>query len=501
MVYELAVAVEEPINPWQVESRSNMFLCKFVTTSGTEFRLVPAPQIHRICRKIYDDVRERHPFYRVNEFKFDTMDHLHVFLAAITPTRRRMICNITLERSPDMHTVVDPTWSPIHLPKHRHAVSLLYQCSSLQKLHVIADVGHPNLRREHPMAACQRNMNQALVKHFKYTFHPSSLWNFSTFSLSIKCEGSQRFQIEMGKKSTYIELGTNFRQYPDTLLTALRLNFMLIVYKVVHGTIEVHEGLLGSDAKQSLLREAITAAKLDFPGEDRITQDMSNSSSGTIATRTRQRCSTNTTSRMGTLNPRGFRKYTADGSIQGFIEIHQVRWSNENIIECDIEWGNPEPTHYDVSQPNIDIGPCNAIQESERPRSWEPLECMLGYRSLRALEKFYRARIDRERREFYDPMVQLDRIKAMPDPKDIVVIANGILKLEDLSKRERKSYTNDWIRLHGDWCKLVLALEKLVENQKKAAERQQKAAARQEKAAARQQKIAARQGNSSSVGK
>ncbi|OTA99452.1 hypothetical protein M426DRAFT_256112 [Hypoxylon sp. CI-4A] len=154
MIYELAVFVDKPIRPRQVQAGSN----KFHWNSKGEGQLATV-SLARTCRTMYAEMEHWCPFYRVNTFEFsDTIDGLHPFLAAITPQRREEIRCITLsvDSLPSFFnrhpwTFRNPFhWRRRHDTAYEDVLVLLSQCKDLHshKLLLTMDLYNRFLVRE-----------------------------------------------------------------------------------------------------------------------------------------------------------------------------------------------------------------------------------------------------------------------------------------------------------------------------------------------------------------
>lgn len=189
------------------------------------------------------------------------------------------------------------------------------------------------------------------------------------------------------------------------------------------------------------LEKAIYVSEIDFPGEDRIFRDRFNSTTGTISTRTRQKCSKDKVNDLGILE-RSTSKYNAEGILTwSYIKFHGVRW-NGPVIECDVE--NP---HDD---------------DGKGGRSWENLEAVLTTQGRWSLCEHYKglAKVT----AWADPVRDLQKIREMPSPKNITDVVDPLLR--DL-RAETPRFFNHWAR---DWKETQQKHEEMLERLEHAVE-------------------------------
>lgn len=140
MIFEFAVKLDKPVTPRQITGHSNKFTWgdrkqvpvhdhpgnrDYVWECQENTRLAVVP-LNLTCKQFYEELRDYPVFYRINDFQFEVED-LVPYLAAITPGRRSAIQNITV-------TGGCKPKSRRSVALHKHAITLLSQCSALRNV-------------------------------------------------------------------------------------------------------------------------------------------------------------------------------------------------------------------------------------------------------------------------------------------------------------------------------------------------------------------------------
>lgn len=417
MIYELAVYVDEPIRPRQIIDRSNKFVwgnhdCHVSPRARKVLRTSEQPltamQLPKVCRGIYKDLEEFPVFYRINKFSFLKLQDLHSFLVAITPLRRSMIRSITWHY--DDWTMFHSALGKVFMKYHAHILTMLLECVDLREFVLFYDSILP------------RESIQKFLKSVQAADGKWSLWNLPTLNLQMSPKFNARYRPGIIKND---EMLSQLSQI-QTILASRKQHFL---------EEERHGRGLKAMIRGDALQTAVVAANVDVPGEDRVTQDMFNSSSSGVSSRTRRRCLlANYHADTGTIEGTDEGKYDAEGILRGEPSaVTQVRWG-ESTIECKVSW---------------DIEGTWTSRPSE---FWEDLHAILSPSGLFHLGGFYRELIQRARKD----VNELEKLRDIPSPKDVTDISHELLKGW---KGEKGRLC--WARYVREWENYHIQFEKL----------------------------------------
>ncbi|KAI0837427.1 hypothetical protein F5Y06DRAFT_304790 [Hypoxylon sp. FL0890] len=356
MIYEWAVAVEEPIQVKQITRRSNKFVwgkCEKEWRPGMRWILhnleeqpLAVVSLNRTCRQIYQDLERWPVFYRVNILHFSHPIHLSVFLAAITPQRRKMIRRIQVDLTrneysfPHEHPWLRPVRHPLSL---LHSLALLSQCKDLRKLSVLLDFRWEYKLKDY--LGCTNAQHDI-----------PSPWNLPCFLPHMLLPGRQVFV-----------LGSPIPPQCMSQIRWLPVNMQDTIFQMNRDMLaRGHVGQLRHWLRErqwpkwftdldtpSIVSEAITAQQLDFPGENRIARDLFQNTVGSISSRTRRKGREFNPS-LGILHSE-MPKYGAGGELAWqWSDILGIRWNDVFGPEFELRFDQPQ-------------GPVT---------SWEPLRAM-----------------------------------------------------------------------------------------------------------------------------
>ncbi|KAI1101510.1 hypothetical protein F4804DRAFT_347658 [Jackrogersella minutella] len=433
IIYEFAVYVDKPIVPRQVKKYSNKFVWgDYITSRSYDFndeltecresteQELMAVSLFRTCRAMFADLECWHPFYKVNLFEFHGPHSLHLFLAAITPQRRRKIRWIDILHEP----------SSLCLKSlDKKLLALLSQCKDLKTHRLKLTVQYHELSED----GVVRSLTRCLEK-----IQPQShSWrHYNTWSLPF-------FHLE-------------FHLHPDHSGSA----YIPIVVTTIKRAITLHrkrenieEGgpqwFKDMAEDRRLQEDAIAAANIQFPGEERLALSKASSSIGPISSRTRGKCQV--PDPMGTTK-RSIPEYNEEGTVTGRIDyVTEIRW-NGTDIQVKVVW--PQP--------------------SLRNSTWENLSAILDSLCERHIRRCYLSmQYCRYRSVSRGPTMDrnnlVDKIKNMPSPGDIVKVAGNFSFLDNEVGKKRANYVRgQWRELIGEWNSFLKQLAALKNTQVEA---------------------------------
>ena len=455
MIFSYAVCTDKPVIPQRLGPGSNKFRpMKTMRQSYGPVQYFPlkepltVSQLNQTCRRIYSDLVEFLDFYSNNEFQFANITALVLFLVAITPTRRRTICYITVYED----SVYEDGDS--HPSRFKCLIPLLCQCTSLRRLlcmDLTLKIRDPiNYTTSYRIAWIKHHLRKKLNKFQSTTENSWALCNLPHFQLSVTipevpCTVSDRTEIII-------------------LLARVMRHINLRQQKVM----QEHEQRVGlvSRIKDKHLSSAITLGDIDFPGEVRITRDKFNSTYGTIASRTRQQCVNKTkAAKVGVVTPednKGSRdKYDCQGMLKWpdtIYLISKISWCDTGI-ECQIV---PSP-YYKSQFTNILLTAHDYEILLGHMFVTEPLDRLLTWTGMLQLDWYYR-NIDEESRSATDFTSRLNKLKSMPSPKDIMAYGNDTFKAwardPESPKSTFKSHDAKWRAFERNFRRNIKRLEK-----------------------------------------
>ncbi|KAI0134236.1 hypothetical protein BJ170DRAFT_729473 [Xylariales sp. AK1849] len=462
-IYEIAVAVEQPIHPRQVAQRSNKFdwrgdegrrrMHHFIPIEQRKEQVVV--QLAYSCRQVYHELESYPVFYRVNKFGFHNSDSLLTFLAAITPERRGMLRSmLTTER-------IFFGRSRKAVQNHAHAMALLSRCKDLRSFEYSIDPVY----YWHPP---QREVVTSYLKSLLAAATSSELdvWSLPRFHATIVLRKDsvirdpRNFDLVIDLRDPKpidpeAHPGSWIDQSPFKDLVA-ELKKAIVSKQGREAEADERGEGFAAEVTDTQLHGAIVAAGVDFPGEDRIGQDTINSAVGAIATRTRGRCGKVPVSEWGTIE-RTPGKYSTEGLLTWtYFRVLEIRW-NGSAIECKVvETTMPsifKPTQeYDVGSP-----------------SWEPIHALITEPGETYLHGYYKWYM--REKSLKDPASRLEEVNAMPFPKQIRDISDGFMSQgREEYPREWKGYIIRWKILQQYFEKFVKKLQDEVDTLEKAAE-------------------------------
>ena len=402
MIFRYAVYTEEPIVPLQVSKRSNKFVWgNYTNEEHPDFWWLKTPteepltiiQLNQTCRRIYSDLAASPEFYSVNSFFFATMKDLHTYLAAIIPARRAAIHHIVLDRQRPFRLSNYEAHQPW---ANKRLIPLLHYCTSLRRL---SYVGEDLIGWEYEPAVRDvihnntRNLQRMLARLQSTPDNAWALWNLPVFKMTPAPYLHEMFASLMPSAAS---LYTQVIQHLDSHTQRLMQNH--------------RQGLgLTTFVNRDHLDWTVSVADVDLPGEVRITQDISNSTNGTIATRTRGRCRLeNKRVVMGVFIS------TDQGDIPRYDENGMLNWKYSKITK--LSW--------------CDTGiECELVLKDKKPITWtEKLDAVLTNWDMHHIARLYWRLLDVELDNTADSASRLSQLKSMPSPNDIVAYRTDFLE-------------------------------------------------------------------------
>lgn len=357
MIYEFAVHVDCPIRPQQIAKGSNKFVwgsnvkeldegSKYFPFSASSKSLT-VTALARTCRMVYHDLEVKPVFYRVNVFEFTDIKRIHPFIAAITPARRSSIRRINIS-SGDQSDV---------FPRNRisrkdrlgsRVVPLLLQCHDLRRLNLLLNdfevrqlIWSSEKYYWHPRYEGDAGISLHLGLLLQWLGEPLNSDEPSLLNIPSLCVTYQRksrydleshLQVIVGTQMDTVELQGNRAERARQLFGT--------EIAQIEAAMVSRRGLLDDKEKTMLvtdeqLKTSIAAAGLYFPGEERVSQDRTNSDIGAISSRTRNRCNKASLNDSYGIVEREVGKYDAEGLLTTGFRIHDLR-TVDSFIECEI---------------------------------------------------------------------------------------------------------------------------------------------------------------------
>ncbi|ETS81304.1 hypothetical protein PFICI_06306 [Pestalotiopsis fici W106-1] len=472
-IYEYALSEVEPIHVQQIAARSN----KFAHQPGSiaTRREMFVSRLTRVSRQIYLDLNFNPVFYRVNKFEFDEPCVLLQFLAALTPTRRALIRDIKLsnfycrgfdagiiEFFPNVdlgdHGIRYLFHLKIHVKVFQHLSTLLSFCHDLRHLRIRVSMrkywdGLPSvgtfLLTTFINAAASDELDPSMrrISHID----PILVYHHGPF---------EKLQTEVDLTDTS-PLPTEILTADQTeLLTRARVAVASLKQRWKRAERDGHSTRINPTEKQ--LREALQHSRIDFPGEDRMELDRFNNTSGTVSSRTRQKCKKEAVDISGVIQ-RTKNKYNAEGMLTWrAFDILGLRRS-ESTIEVEVQ---------------------NTSRFQPWECSWEPIESVISadnedlfrwyYDRLLTPSKLY---ISRSLLTASSARKALQRIQEHPSPKELIAMVPGLFidSVSDESPlhiQKRKRRRANWDFMQQQHQNTIHGLTELVE--KKASEEKMK---------------------------
>lgn len=360
-------------------------------------------------------------FYRVNNFVFDQPGSLLKFLAAITPQRRAFIRHLRLEND---HP--DDIWSLQNSEVYRNksvrdkihnAAIMVAHCEDLR----VFEVQFCAVRRT--WTAPEESTRKALEGIIRMTSNHTgkfSIWSLP-YTRPILCTQSNPSGQNLGPyvDPELITIDLSAPQgspIPDLTAWNTRISIGRLINTARKSVALLRERVIEDEAQgrgfrtqvtRDKLHKALGASNIDFPGEDRVQQDRFASDSGTIATRTRQKCSKGSVNTLGIIEtPKN--KYSAEGVLTCTIDdILGVRWNDESVIQCEVMYRD---------------------DDGHSQRSWENLEATLTLWGRRWLLNHYGSLAIAS--HWHDPVARFQQVQSIPTPADIINVILGYLRDE-----------------------------------------------------------------------
>ncbi|KAI1388992.1 uncharacterized protein F4822DRAFT_429606 [Hypoxylon trugodes] len=445
-IYELAVVLDDPIYPTDLMAGSN----KYTLVSKGKKLQPTVVALSQVCRKIYEDLKYCPIFYRVNTFSFNTQISLHAFLAAITPQRRAAIRYIEIDEGSLIATPGDVRywrhrWLNWNADYQRNSVlTLLSQCHDLRELSYVIPPFEHFLAEAHT----------SLLK----TYDICSPWNLPTFRLLIRAKGTDSIHTyEMGVEDGF-EVPAWLQEIDPDPAHARQLrpiNDALVRRKRLFRREEkrLNDNKDPQDKQYRFYRPkwfddmkanvglAVTAARIDMPGEIRISQDPINDTFGPISSRTRARVGSYDYSSGRCI--RDFPRYNVYGGLAwSVMEISGVRL-NHSEVQCKVT--------------------CNVATADDRLRYkgqhrtfWTPIHSLVGeYDPYRLLE-FYRYMANPR------SPVPLEGMRGTLPPREVSKSVGGITGLlaEETNAVSRRAFCRRWKSVETRWNSRLARLEK-----------------------------------------
>ncbi|KAF3071104.1 hypothetical protein GL218_00522 [Daldinia childiae] len=430
IIYEYAVAIDEPIRPRQVFPRSNKF--EWGKTSyprGVRDRDNDEDEAHlvvvslsRTCRSIYRELEDTPVFYRVNSFEFDLAHNLHAFLAAIVPKRLAMIRTIRLITGDcQSHSSADwsgqpqatPYWSDRTRKQSRntigHILALLSRCCDLRELFLIFQQNvHLDLQPRLSGWDALANGSHEAPSFINLPF-------FDVF-MRLSLHGEE---LHLDKALDHVDLKQSVKAKSH-------------ISGIVYGPIE--------------------ASEVDFTGRNRIEQDM-HLMSDRVSSRTRNR--DKVIDSFGVVQ-REVPKYNAEGVVAwSYRKITGIRWNDSGEVELELFWAYP-----------------TRVPKS----SWESFHAFPKDRqSEESILSFFKDMT--VRRYIHDLEVHTQAMRSIPSPSDIAMFAGGLdqyldkgtMFAETTTQTVRKTRIRVWNYWMKRWDRYIVGLEKKLAREKKEA--------------------------------
>ncbi|KAI1089952.1 hypothetical protein F5B19DRAFT_504334 [Rostrohypoxylon terebratum] len=466
IIYEFAVAVPKAIRPKQVADGANKFVWGSYIDNlrhgvypdqavlvNTEHSRLNVVALSRVSKMIYNELKTYPVFYWINSFQFDRVQDLHVFLSAITPERREAIRYLELDLQFLEGGNLDDVWKSyfaswtnrVHLTYYPNlqpglhpepfVFSLLSQCTAIKQFSIRLSTTTEPVR---------------LGELAAIPIDEISVWNLPFVQVSTELSNGEIFTF--GKSATVPDsvLKTIWEEnlnddelanpdYEEHIRQTQALNSAMLNRRqrvAAKGT-PILQWFVDLK-KQNLIEEAIGAARVDFPGEIRVSQDRLQSTVGPISSRTRRK-GTWLDADLGALRQYS-PKYNLDGSlILWSYEVRDIRWSKTGEIECHLFYDEPD-------RPLV--------------ASWENVEKVVfsppGERALYEHMDgifWYAVNVDYQNRDG-----AIGRLKDLPSPHDVFALVGGLRKVlteayEDygVASAYLETRIDDWLLVKSAW--------------------------------------------------
>lgn len=405
LIYEYATYEEKPISPKQLAARSNKFTSGIREKKGKDSKLKKMfiSDLVRVSRQIYMELEQNPVFYRVNRFQFQEPAKLLDFLVAITPERRAFLRHIGVNFNalgtgtllPQLATYW-AKWTLKDTEVIKPLAALLSRCKDLR---------HLQMR----ICFCHRwgfdDVLRELIRHIESGNLRHTLWSSKCIELRLADLDGQ----EINLMATHAGKGMS----PRTINLIAEAKTALKSHKQRLKEEERNGNGFWDQYTNSQVLEAIAFSQVDFPGESRIAQDRFTSVTGTISTRTRQKCKKDSVDDNGVIQ-RAQSKYNAEGILTwANIIVKDLRWS-ASTIEVDVE------KTWTYSYPRF--RPADFVPE----RSWEPIEAVMSESHLCRFYHYYENLLA-DTAKTLSPADRLQILRGKPTPQDVIAIAPGIL--------------------------------------------------------------------------
>lgn len=470
IIYELATDVGKPIEPEPVVDRSNKFVwgrywnrrvfhhpsSSMSILESKEERLA-VTQLSRTCRQIYSELERWPVFYRVNRFRFYSMDRMRRFLAALTPARREMIRHvdfISKTRFDEYNSITVAEYVDPPRRDHRKEASsnkklvlsdvltLLSQCTDLREFNVTLWIYGYQLAESIEQCREVARLHEKLAGAESQEGEEKAPWSYFSlrnFTLTLATEyGEVRLsdgRLVKPKEVPWVprETLTHINEAKQTLASHRRR--MASERSRFAAREEIQLRGLKNVVSEIELQQAALNAGIDFPGEVRVSQDRSEIS-GPIARRTRgQLNGTSIVSDWGTVESGRSEKYDKEGLLVWDIrEICGVRW-HEGNIQCKVAWTYP-------SAGNV--------------TSWEELYAIMERQGCYLLEDFYRKRWVHRHETSIEQ--QLAAFRTLPRPRaiiDALQAGGGPIDDDYAHTQEWKQTVRRWLYWDARWKNAV----------------------------------------------
>ncbi|KAI0838029.1 hypothetical protein F5Y06DRAFT_287517 [Hypoxylon sp. FL0890] len=363
-IYKFAVYVDEPIIPRQLRRYSNKFT--HCSTDNRPFQT--AVSLSYTCRAIYAELQYDCPFYKVNTFCFFTHRALNVYLAAITPQRRRNIWWI------DLLAGSGTTWSLDEMDYFRHSEAGYYD---------------PDRKPINDEVLAQLSQCDGLQNH-ELTLELDLTKFCSITGVLQECLAYARDPLALEEANANHSIWS-LPFFRLKILTTGAATMFPIVAQLIKRIGKGPPQWFADMATDSSIQDAaLVAAKVHFTGAERIAQDKASSLLGPPSSRTRAKCQ-NFDSYLGIPSKPALR-YNNDGIVKTTeFTILQIRWG-ESDVRCEVQWSTST--------------------------SWEDVSIFLAYQHVYEFVYFYHSMLKRNG-------LSLQEMENTPSPRYILNIAGA----------------------------------------------------------------------------
>ncbi|KAI1210804.1 uncharacterized protein F4807DRAFT_467068 [Annulohypoxylon truncatum] len=411
----------------------------------------------RVSRRVYHELEAYPVFYRVNTFGFEFVEHLHVFLAAITPKRRAAIRRLEVSiygthADRDLHR--DPHCDPWCSYRRIWDPNRLSQLPSF----------HPKPFFLSLLSQC-RDIREFRVQ-LKHITGPEYLKVLATLPL----DAASPWNLPFIRVGSYLRSQTFFVFGETPTIPTLALEHMWSIKlsdaqlnspefaEHIHWSKQFHLAMATRRRRaqeegnrfpkwftdlggRQPLDEAIGAAGLDFSGEDRVSQDRANSTVGPISSRTRRKKWT-IHSPTGVLNYQQ-PKYSADGMLVIWnYRVTEVRWNDSHEIECKLKYSEPD---------RVPATSWENVESVVRTSAGEHTLCVFYDQTHWAAIKTMYCNRD----------LNCSQLLGTPSPNDVFELVGDINKVlsevyKDHEQRsERKKRLEEWRQVTDKWMTTI----------------------------------------------